>query len=456
MVIMSKQGAVAQSSIMESSQSCDVVLSVKGVSKKFCRDFKRSLVYGVQDIVGELLGFRSSNNDKLRKKEFWALQDISFELRRGESLGLIGTNGSGKTTLLRIIAGLIKPDKGEVKVNGRVAPLIALGAGFNPVLTGRENIYANMSILGLSRSEIDERFDEVVAFAEVGEAIDAPVQSYSSGMASRLGFSSAIHTEPDILLIDEVLAVGDMRFRIKCYRKLAELIKKGTSFILVSHDQNSILAICNSLTYLAKGIVIESGDPHSVMSKYERDLFPDENRGQETRNKLLMPEKGLKESLGFDITYLLFRDDDENFIESVDSGQHAAFCIGVKAHRVIDNIEVNILIKELHSETDWVLRLNTLTDKEAFQALPGNHEIQLDMPFLCLKPGTYTMKLSIGEGRLRFSDAVESFIFSVEGGQTTSHCMFYQPRAWKISSNQDRDRLPLKRYSLKDTLGPMQ
>ena len=154
----------------------DVVLSVKGVSKKFCRDLKRSLLYGTQDIASECLGIRSNKQKELRKHEFWALQDVSFELRRGEALGLIGKNGSGKSTLLRIIAGLIRPDQGEVMVNGRVAPLIALGAGFNPILTGRENIYANMSILGLTKEEIDERFDEVVEFAEIGEAIDSPIQ----------------------------------------------------------------------------------------------------------------------------------------------------------------------------------------------------------------------------------------------------------------------------------------
>ncbi|NEQ54686.1 MAG: ABC transporter ATP-binding protein, partial [Leptolyngbya sp. SIO3F4] len=145
---------VSEQPIVHTAIENDVVLSVQGVSKKFCRDFKSSLFYGVQDISRELIGLRGDKNNNLRKKEFWALQDVSFELRRGEALGLIGKNGSGKSTLLRVIAGLIKPDAGSVWVNGRVAPLIALGAGFNPVLTGRENIYANMSILGLTREEI--------------------------------------------------------------------------------------------------------------------------------------------------------------------------------------------------------------------------------------------------------------------------------------------------------------
>lgn len=243
--------SITDKEVTKKSQDSQVLLSVKEVSKKFCRDLKRSLLYGVQDIASEVVGTREKSQ-RLRQKEFWALKDVSFELRRGEALGLVGANGSGKTTLLRIISGLIKPDSGSVEVKGRVAPLIALGAGFIPILTGRENIYANMSILGLSKKEIDERFQDVIDFAEIGDAIDAPVQSYSSGMAARLGFASAIHTDPDILLIDEVLAVGDIKFKSKCHRRLHELRQNGTSFVLVSHQPQSILNVCNQAVYLLK------------------------------------------------------------------------------------------------------------------------------------------------------------------------------------------------------------
>ena len=146
--------------------SDDVVLSVNNISKKFCRDFKQSLFYGIQDISSELLGLRGGDNDRLRKKEFWALQNVSFDLKKGDAIALVGRNGSGKSTLLRIISGLIKPDTGSIAVRGQIAPLIALGAGFNPVLTGRENIYANMSVLGLSTQQIEQRFDAVVDFSE--------------------------------------------------------------------------------------------------------------------------------------------------------------------------------------------------------------------------------------------------------------------------------------------------
>jgi lipopolysaccharide transport system ATP-binding protein len=421
--------SITEQEISEKPQDSEVVVSVKGVSKKFCRDLKSSLFYGVQDIASELIGGQRES-DKLRPKEFWALNDVSFELRRGEAVGLVGPNGSGKTTLLRIISGLIRPDTGSVEVNGRLAPLIALGAGFNPILTGRENIYANMSILGVSKKEIDERFQEVVDFAEIGEAIDAPVQSYSSGMAARLGFASAIHTKPDILLIDEVLAVGDMKFRVKCYRKLAKLREEGTSFVLVSHDPNSILAVCDLGVYLLRGKVMATGATDLIMKKYEEDLFF--KGGERSIGALFFPEKSENESLGLDITYLCFKDDKGNMIESPISGESINFCIGCKAHNKIENVGVNILIREEFGEGEFTLRLNTFSDEESFTVLPGEHEIQLKMPYCCLKPSSYVMKMSVSQGPLLLLDAVESFEFRVKGSRNMSHCLFYQPRDWKM------------------------
>jgi lipopolysaccharide transport system ATP-binding protein len=282
----------------------EVVISVEQVSKKFCRDLKQSLFYGLQDIATDLIGGKRKS-DRLRPGEFWALKDVSFQLRRGEALGLVGANGAGKSTLLRIISGLIKPDTGCVRVKGRVAPLIALGAGFNPILTGRENIYANMSILGLSTQAIKKRFDEVVDFAEIWDAIDAPVQTYSSGMAARLGFACAIHTEPDILLIDEVLAVGDIKFRMKCHRKLAKLRENGTAFVLVSHNPPAILNVCNSAIYLLKGQLIATGDIESVVRKYEEDLCL--NGIEKSVGSVFFSRKSKSETLGLYCFYLVER-----------------------------------------------------------------------------------------------------------------------------------------------------
>ncbi len=426
---------VAEEAAIASAPHRDVVLSVNQVSKRFCRDLKRSLLYGVQDIAAELTGLRQQG-DFLRPKEFWALDRVSFELRRGESIGLIGKNGSGKSTLLRIIAGLIKPDMGEVEVHGRVAPLIALGAGFNPVLTGRENIFANMSILGLTRQEILDRLDAVIEFAEIGDALDSPVQTYSSGMAARLGFACAIHTKPDILLIDEVLAVGDVRFRCKCYRMLNELQRQGTSFVLVSHNANSILGVCESGVYINQGKLISTGEVDKVITQYESDLFLGEI--EKTVGAITLPEKPRSESLGLDITALSFKDAQGNALEIVQTGDLVRFCIDCVAHDAIDDLTVDVLIREQFGEGEWMLLLSNLKTKQTISVTPGHNQIQMVLPYCGLKPGLYIMKLSIRRDRLYMLDAVESFRFIVETQQNMSNCFYYQPAQWEVIKDSER------------------
>jgi lipopolysaccharide transport system ATP-binding protein len=231
--------------------SDEVLVKVENVSKKFCRNLKKSLWYGVQDITTELAGRKTDH--ALRSDEFWAVNDVSFELRRGECLGLLGRNGAGKSTLLRMLNGLIKPDRGSIELNGQVGGLIALGAGFNPVLTGRENVYVNGSILGLSKRQIDDRFDEIVAFSELEEFIDAPVQGYSSGMNVRLGFAvAAILLKPDVLLLDEVLAVGDIGFTIKCLNTMRQ-IAADSAVIFVSHSMQFVSAFCTEVLLMRHG-----------------------------------------------------------------------------------------------------------------------------------------------------------------------------------------------------------
>jgi ABC-type polysaccharide/polyol phosphate transport system ATPase subunit len=226
------------------------LIEVSGLSKKFCRSLKRSLLYGMRDLAAEVVGL-DADHSRLRTGEFWAIKDLSLEVNPGETLGLVGPNGAGKTTLLRILNGLIKPDEGRVTVRGRMQALIALGAGFNPVLTGRENIYVSASILGIPKNEVDRRLDSIVEFAGIPEFIDSPVQSYSSGMAVRLGFAVAAHLEPDILLVDEVLAVGDEGFQIKCVNRIGDLRLRGAAIILVSHNMHTISTYCSRV--LVKG-----------------------------------------------------------------------------------------------------------------------------------------------------------------------------------------------------------
>ncbi|MCM4161408.1 ABC transporter ATP-binding protein [Antarcticibacterium flavum] len=227
----------------------ELLVKVEGLSKKFCKDLKTSLWYGVKDLYSNIGG---NKNNSLRDKEFWAVKDISFELRRGECLGLIGHNGAGKSTLLKILNGLIKPDTGKVTIKGRVGALIELGAGFNPILSGRENIFNNGAILGFTRREINDKIEEIIDFAELREFIDMPVQNYSSGMTVRLGFAIAVQIEPDVLLIDEVLAVGDMGFVLKCFKSIDRLLP-NTALIFVSHNMPMISRLCNQILLLNKG-----------------------------------------------------------------------------------------------------------------------------------------------------------------------------------------------------------
>lgn len=201
-------------------------------------------------------------------REFWALKDVSFEVRQGETVGIIGRNGSGKSTLLQIIAGTLDATKGEVAVNGRVAALLELGSGFSPEFTGRENVYINAAIQGLSRKEIDERFGEIVAFADIGEFMDQPVKSFSSGMYVRLAFAVAVSVQPDILIVDEALAVGDMAFQAKCMARIRNMMESGTTVLFVSHDIGVIKALCNRCLYLETGHMISYGKTADVAGLY--------------------------------------------------------------------------------------------------------------------------------------------------------------------------------------------
>lgn len=241
----------------EVSKNKEVLVKVENLSKKFCKDLKTSLWYGVKDLVSGLKGNKQER--KLRPKEFWAVKDISFELRRGECLGLIGHNGAGKSTLLKILNGLINPDAGKVTMKGRVGALIELGAGFNPILTGRENIYNNGAILGFTRQEIDAKMKDIIEFSELEEFLDMPVRNYSSGMKVRLGFAVAAQMEPDVLIIDEVLAVGDLGFILKCFKTIDEILPK-TAVIFVSHNMPMVSRICTQIILMDRGQSKFQGD----------------------------------------------------------------------------------------------------------------------------------------------------------------------------------------------------
>ncbi len=236
------------------SNESEILVEVTCVSKKFSRNLRRSLSYGMRDVITAVLGIKGDRS-ALRKDEFWSVKDISFQLRRGECLGLIGRNGAGKSTLLKMLNGLIAPDVGSITMRGKINALIELGAGFNPLLSGRENIYVNGQLQGFTKKEIDEKIQTIIDFSELGEFIDSPVQNYSSGMKVRLGFAVAAQMEPDVLIIDEVLAVGDLGFILKCFNTIDNLLPK-TAVIFVSHSMPQVSRICSSIMMMEKGYAV--------------------------------------------------------------------------------------------------------------------------------------------------------------------------------------------------------
>ncbi|WP_048331151.1 ABC transporter ATP-binding protein [Bizionia psychrotolerans] len=338
----------------------EVLVKVEGLSKKFCKELKTSLWYGVKDLVS---GVRGSDTERLlRPKEFWAVKDISFELRRGECLGLIGHNGAGKSTLLKILNGLINPDAGKVTIKGRVGALIELGAGFNPILSGRENIYNNGAILGFTRKEIDGKLEDIIAFAELEEFIDMPVQHYSSGMKVRLGFAVAAQMEPDVLIIDEVLAVGDLGFILKCFKTIDTILPR-TAVIFVSHSMPMVSRICSHV------ILLEHGN-----SKFQGDDV----------------------SKAIDLYYTRFANNDRNIV--FDDGS-----------LVLENIELlNASIHENIPQINWgddftldfKFRINTVIKVPVFNIIIFDKE---QRPVALLESNDLDADLSIKSNALHFT-----------------------------------------------------
>lgn len=239
----------------------EIVIKVTNATVRFNKATEQ--YNGLKEYVIKML------KGELMFQEFLALKDVNFEVKKGESWGLIGANGSGKSTLLKLICGILKPYKGTVKVHGKIAPLIELGAGFDPQLTARENIYLNGALLGHKKAFMEMHFNEIIEFAELGDFIDVPIKNFSSGMAARLGFAVATIVKPDILIVDEVLAVGDIAFQEKCRKRMESLLQNGTTLLFVSHSSKQVKELCQNVIWLDKGHVVAQGRAEDIIQKYE-------------------------------------------------------------------------------------------------------------------------------------------------------------------------------------------
>lgn len=361
----------------------DVLIQVDGVSKKFCRSLKRSLWYGVLDVGRELAG--RTRGSRLRKDEFWAINDVSVQIRRGEILGIIGPNGSGKTTMLRLINGLLLPDVGQITIRGRVGALIQLGAGFSPILSGRENIYINAAVLGISKRELALCMDEIIDFADIGDFLDVPVQSYSSGMRARLGFAVAIHMRPDILLVDEVLSVGDMTFRNKALERMNKLANSGVAVVFVSHNLGQVDRLCTQVLYLRKGQFEAYGPTAKIISHYVGDNLTggtDMIHYPGTENSFLIQKVTLHDQAGREVTQIASGQaifirtvlDVKTFLES------PIFCF------MWEPMGHTMILAVIHQPRDKILRPSLQ---------PGLHVVETMIDKLPFLPGRYELRLSV-------------------------------------------------------------
>jgi ABC-type polysaccharide/polyol phosphate transport system ATPase subunit len=368
-------------------------VEIKEVSKKFkvYHNHESQLKYTILNI---LKGKRSKLSS-----QFWALKDVNIEIRKGKTVGFIGRNGSGKSTLLKLVSRILYPDGGSIETHGKISTLIELGAGFHPELTGRENVYINASILGLSRAEINQKFKEIIHFSGLEAFIDNPVKTYSSGMYIRLGFSVAININPDILLVDEVLAVGDELFQKKCIKKIHELKKNGKTIIFVSHDLRSIEELCDDVYLLHNGRLIKQGRPVDVISEYHKllmgssDLQVREELNSVQDTAMISNGKNRWGSKEIEITRLAFLDKENKETEFITTGETFRVRIYYEAHSKIQQPVFGIAI---YSDTG-VHITGPNTKKEGFpiDSLEGKGFVEYQVDSLPLMPGTYLFSAAI-------------------------------------------------------------
>ena len=368
-----------------------VVLKADNVGKKFSRTLRQMMFYGAADMLAGACG-SFPDSSTLRPGEFWAVNDVSFELNRGESLGIIGPNGSGKTTLLRMLNGIFMPDAGRIEVKGKVGGLIHVGAGFHPMLTGRENIYINGSILGMTKKEIDRKFDQIVDFADIGDFLDSPVRQYSSGMYVRLGFAVAVHSAPDILLIDEVLAVGDRDFSLKCYQKMQEIRDQGSTTVLVSHNEYVIRERSRRALYLRAGKTAFIGPSDEAIRLYIKDdLQLKAQRGRD-------PEKDATLKFGTrkaEITGFRFSDPQGHEVTSVPTGGRLQAEI---RYRAFDTVLSPVFSVNFYTDNGLVYGANNEYENVVLPDLCiGTGVLHLTLPQFHLPTDTYYVSVMIAE-----------------------------------------------------------
>ena len=365
---------------------------------------------------------------RARYEEFWALQDVSFDVAKGATVGIIGSNGSGKTTLLKCLTGIYFPERGSVTIDGNVAALLELGAGFHPELSGRENVYLNGAILGMARKEIDRQFDSIIDFAGLEKFIDSPVKNYSSGMVVRLGFSIATHVEPEILLIDEILSVGDAAFQRKSTEKIEQFRRDGRTIVVVSHSLGLVQQLCADVVWLEKGRVREIGPASSVIAAYTGGTYQETNA----------PGEGVANRWGTGdvrVSTVSIVDSNGAPTEVVESGAPVTIVVELSAHMRVETPVIRVMITTPHGDVVW----GTTTQRGAatLRVLEGATTARLTLPALPLLEGGYHVSVAVTDstGSNEYDHCDRWLRFQVHQSDLADTGLVSIPSEWSITQH---------------------
>lgn len=405
--------------------SSDIAISVKNLTK----------TYRLFDHPGDRIKQALTFGRVKFHKEFTALKDVSFEIRKGETVGIIGKNGSGKSTLLQLICGILKPTSGSVTVNGRISALLELGSGFNPEFTGRENIYFQGAIMGFARAEMDARVDDIIAFADIGEFIDQPVRTYSSGMFVRLAFATAIHSDPDILVIDEALAVGDMEFQKKSFAYMSRMIsQKKTTVILVSHDLRQVQRFCYQAIYIENGRCKQKGDPYKACQSYYEAASSQAYKA----NDRFEPESKINATDEVELLEVQLFDGNGNESRDFYSGN----LIGVRVRfHVKSHLESpELIIGTQTSDFNYLSSSSTVEYGNLNDLLPGEHTAECVVATFPLAVGNYFVRFVIRDKSSRLvltGEALTSFqILAGKNDTLKPKSLLNLPAKWTLNGIQ--------------------
>lgn len=405
--------------------SIDPIIRFENVSKRFIFTSETP-----QSVLEMIITFISRRRRMQRNQDLWAVRDVSFEVLPGEVLGIVGRNGSGKSTLLKLIARILRPNSGRIMINGRTSALLELGAGFHTDLTGRENIFLNASVLGLSREEIQARYKDIVEFSELGDFINMPVKHYSSGMFMRLGFSVAIHVDPDILIVDEILAVGDQQFQAKCIDRILGMMKKGTTIIIVSHNLSLMRKLCTRLIWLEKGVPQAVGPTMDVARQYMAHTFG--TAGKPLTDQAVSQQVKRSGSGDAEITAVRFLNECGEEQDTFKTGDSMTIEIAYLTHKPIDDPEFGLSI--FRKDGVHVASPSNLISGLHTGLLEGAGKIRYCIERLPLLPADYELTAGIHDGitNFQYDNFDRAFSFRiVPGGTEELYGLVELPSRWE-------------------------